>query len=503
MKGMSTSPSSSTLPSDRTDILSRCKDTIEMLNETLEEERNHSQQIAERLRNTEEELIQLREEQTVLKNRHRAEMDRFIQQQQDREAKFTMLKEKLASLVAANTELLDRNKLLEEQCTKKDALASDWGNTIAKLESDTQTLLEENAKLLSEREDIRIMVQLAFNAQMSQQPAWSNQASATSMALVGPAGREVRDQNLLAQIREERLTQSVAGGPNTDESRASMLGNIGMVDKISAILRSAAAAFEENDKLRSELDGLHSLMEEHAGVMEGAQNEKQRMQSEFTEQLNHMCHTIHELHKDIESLTSDKRDLEEVAEKMREQLEEESINNERLQRRLRILREDKDDQLLNSREVYGKATARGAIGQNPTTATINSGQTDKTSAKLIEILEKQLDERNQDLADIRDRVKELEGVYRTELAGILMQSMQPPRGCSSESLQVLGERRANTENTPTQTQHTQQTQQQQTGRGVRVSQSTQKEPKQQQQTQGEQEQLLGRFRQVVGSADCR
>src|SRR3990167_10962527 len=125
MKGMSTSPSSSTLPSERTDILARCKDTIEMLNETLEEERSHSQLLADRLRQTEEEVQLLREETSTLKHRHKGDCDRILAQGQDREAKIGMLKDKLGALVAANADLLDRNKVLEENNKKKDGLASE------------------------------------------------------------------------------------------------------------------------------------------------------------------------------------------------------------------------------------------------------------------------------------------------------------------------------------------------------------------------------------------
>lgn len=485
MKGMSTSPSSSTLPSDRTDILSRCKDTIEMLNETLEEERNHSQQLGERLRVAEEEVYLLREELSTCKNRHRSEVEKLNQQMAEKENKFQVLKEKLTSLVAANSDLLERNKLHEENSKKKEALAGEWSAMLAKFETDSQLLLEENAKLLSEREEVRLLVQQAFSMPANQQPPWSSQASATSMALT-PITRDAREQPFLTQYREERLTQSVAGGPNTDESRASANGNMSVTEKITHILRSAAGAFEENERLRGELDGLHTLMEEHAGVMEATENEKQKMHADFTEQLNHMCHTIHELHKDIEQLTQDKKDLEEVADRMKEQLEEESINNDRLQRRLRIMREDKDDPSQFSRDQNSKYTPRGMNPQNSiTTGSVN--QPDKHSSKLIEILEKQLEERNSDLAEIRDRVKELEGVYRSELAAILMQGMHQQRQTSGDSSQVLGERRTtnNTENNPP---------------AQRASRTT---PKDQKGFDSEvPEQLLGRFRQV-GWIDCR
>ena len=479
---MSTSPSSSTLPSERTDILARCKDTIEMLNETLEEERSHSQLLADRLRQTEEEVQLLREETSTLKHRHKGDCDRILAQGQDREAKIGMLKDKLGALVAANADLLDRNKVLEENNKKKDGLASEWQNVINKMESDTQMLLEENAKLLAEREDIRLLVQQVFSNPGNQQPPWSSQASATSMTLA-PVMRDGREQTYSTQVREERLTQSITVGPNTDESRTSAYANASIADKITAILRGAAVTMEENERLRAEVEGLHSLMEEHAGVMENAENDKQKLQADFTEQLNHMCHTIHELHKDIQNLTQEKRDLEDVAERMREQLEEESINNDRLQRRLRILREEKDDQ-------QPKQTSRGIASHNSTSGS-TAAHSDKTSTKLIEVLEKQLEERNSDLAEIRERVKELENVYRSELATILLQGTQPNRGTSLETPAVLGERRQNTENTSPHPQSHKLLRMQHT--------PTQKETSLKNSERDELEQkdlLLGRFRQV-------
>lgn len=75
------------------------------------------------------------------------------------EGKLSGLREKLGASSHLNSELRTRVAVLEEACNKKDMLVKEWHATVELFETELHKSVQENAKLMQERELMRSTLQ--------------------------------------------------------------------------------------------------------------------------------------------------------------------------------------------------------------------------------------------------------------------------------------------------------------------------------------------------------
>jgi chromosome segregation ATPase len=172
---------SQTKPRYREDILSQCKEAMERLNGSLEQEKNSNAYLQKKVQELSEELDARNGEAVELRDRNQnlrgmpGSVDDYqkevekVGQLQDMlcsfkeaalkgntaEAKVAALKDKLNSANLTMNDLRNRIKTLEENSEKKDNLLREWNGTIEQFEVEMKKLIEENSNYVTERELIR------------------------------------------------------------------------------------------------------------------------------------------------------------------------------------------------------------------------------------------------------------------------------------------------------------------------------------------------------------
>lgn len=418
--GLNSSADTTTVHSivDSNVLLKACKEKLESMEIALDRERKLSMALKDRIRELEDELVskegqpfdfldkyeQLREEyqREVERNNHLQEL-LSANLKEVTNGKQLHHETKHTSQSALINELRSRIKFLEESTEKKDGLSTEWAVTISKFETEYNRVLEENSHLIADQNSLRAML-----AQYSCSLQFSSSASSVQLddcSLGDCLGKFLHSLSLLREDcerlkRENCNLHAEVGNLKTDLAKAHQ-----MVDEQQDMLDKMGPAFE---------------------------NEKAGLE----DQLQQLCTEVHVMNKEREELIQEKETLERVLLVAEEKNKEQKDSAERLERKNRQLREDNRELQDRLAKVCQELSAipqksTGSITSTQTEAKVTPSFQQATT-KLVEAYERQLDDKNKEVQDLRERVREIEDLYKTDIAALGMKKSQQTTPQSSK-----------------------------------------------------------------------